>query len=77
MKLNTEVVKSITMGAVRVEENNEGISFFRFTREQEEYYKEVSIKQERKFSDRSLTSAGIRLMFKTDSKTLKLKGVHV
>ena len=74
MKLNTEVVKSITMGAVRVEENSEGISFFRFTREQEEYYKEVSIKQERKFSDRSLTSAGIRLMFKTDSKTLKLKG---
>ena len=74
MKLNTEVVKSITMGAVRVEENNEGISFFRFTREQEEYYKEVSIKQERKFSDRALTSAGIRLMFKTDSKTLKLKG---
>ena len=74
MKLNIETIKSITTGAVRVEENEEGINFFRFTKEQEEFYKKISIEQERKFFDRCLTSAGIRLMFKTDSKTLKLKG---
>ncbi len=74
MKLSYETVKGIAAGAVRVEESADGIRFFRFTKEQEEYYKEVSERDERKFCDRCLASAGIRLMFKTDSKTLGLKG---
>ncbi len=74
MLLSLEEIRSVTTGAVSISENADGISFHRFSAKQEEYYKEVSEQQERKFYDRCLTTAGIRLMFKTDSKTLNLRG---
>ena len=74
MKLNTEIIKSITTGAVCVSETADGIGFHRFSTEQEEYYKKASIEQEINSYDRCLATAGIRLMFRTNSKTLKLKG---
>ena len=42
MKLNIEQIRAISCGAVRVEETDFGVSFFRFTKEQEEMYKERS-----------------------------------
>ena len=73
MKLNLEELKSIATGAVNVTENADGINFHRFYDEQEKYY-EID-QPERSFYDRCLATAGIRLMFKSDSKTLKIKGV--
>lgn len=35
MKLNLKQIKEITLGAVRVEEDNGYVSFFRFTKAQE------------------------------------------
>ncbi len=73
MKLNLEELKNIATGAVNVTENEDGITFHRFYDKQEKYY-EID-QPERSFYDRCLATAGIRLMFKTDSKTLKIKGV--
>ena len=74
MLLSLKEIIAATSGAISVSENEEGVSFHRFSKNQEEFYEKVSKLQERNFHDRCLTSAGIRMMFKTDSKTLKLKG---
>lgn len=69
MKLNLEQLKAITLGAVRIEEVENGIEFLRFTKEQEELYKIRS-------SDYYLKTfgpSGVKLSFATDSKTLGLK----
>ena len=72
MKLTFDQIKSITKGAVRVEEENGRIQFFRFTKEQERVYKKASIEQNRSFYERCAATAGVRLLFKTNSKALKL-----
>lgn len=72
MKLNYEQIKEITTGAVSVLENDDKIEFHRFTDEQEIIYGKISKEQDRKFNERCKASAGIRLWFKTDSKTLKM-----
>ena len=38
MKLNFEQIKAISTGAVRFEEDESGIKFYRFTEEQEKFY---------------------------------------
>lgn len=72
INLSFSQIKSITTGAVRVEQENGKCRFFRFTQEQETIYKKASIEQNRSFYDRCAATAGVRLMFKTNSQTLKL-----
>ena len=64
MKLSFEQIKSITTGAVDFSCDADSVSFFRFTREQIERYKERS----ESYYNNSLTTAGIKLCFKTDSE---------
>ena len=71
MKLDSEQIKSITTGAVRIEEEENGIAFYRFTEKQAELYRIT----DDNFYNRVLTTAGVRFMFKTDSKSLCLSAV--
>jgi len=68
MILNVEAIKAITCGAADVICEADGIHFYRLTREQLELYRESNIG----FYNKALTSAGIKLSFKTDSQSLKL-----
>lgn len=68
MQLSTEQIKSVTWGAVRYTEEPDGITFHRFTKAQHDMYK----KKDEAFFDKSKTSTGVRLCFKTDSKSLYL-----
>lgn len=62
-------IRAITMGAVRVEQNENGIDFFRFTEQQEALYKDRS----EDFYVKSFSSSGVRLSFRTNSQTLFLR----
>ncbi|MBQ4137265.1 MAG: SGNH/GDSL hydrolase family protein [Clostridia bacterium] len=70
MKLSTEQIKGITAGAVRIEENEGKISFYRFTKEEEEFYLDRSPAD---FYKKTFATAGVKLCFKTNSKALGLK----
>lgn len=73
MKLNLEQVKSITLGAVNVYEKDGYFDFHRFTPEQEFLYDDPQ--NPRAFSEsniKSLTTAGIKFRFLTDSKKITL-----
>jgi len=70
MKLNLEQIKKITLGAARIDENNGNIVFSRFTKEQSLYYKN---QEDQGYYNQSITPAGIKLSFKTDSKNLHIK----
>lgn len=72
MKLELSQIREITKGAVRVEEENGIIRFYRFTKEQELLYKERSDD----FYKKSFACAGIKFLFKTNSRNLFLK-VHM
>lgn len=69
MYLNLSQIRNITTGAVRIEESENGICFKRFTREQEELYKNRSDD----FYMKTFATSGVRLLFRTNSKTLFLK----
>lgn len=69
MKLNIEQIKAITRGAVRVTEEGEAFRFYRFTKEQEELYRITS----EDFFRKTFSTAGVRLVFKTNSQTLYLR----
>jgi lysophospholipase L1-like esterase len=71
MKLNLEQIKTITQGAVRISEDSEGIHFYRFTKEQEELYREADAGHYL----RTFATAGIKFVFKTDSKKLFLSSL--
>lgn len=71
MKLTFEQIKSASGGAVRIENRKEGISFYRFTMAQETLYKNTNAD----FYQKTFSTAGIRLTFKTNSETLSLKAV--
>ncbi len=73
MKLTIEQIKTLATGVVRAEQEDGKIRLCRFTKEQEELYKKVSAEKNRNFYDRSLSSAGIRLWFKTDSESFEIK----
>jgi len=68
MKLSYEQIRAMTWGAVRVAEEDGGVAFHRFTEEEERLY--AAMKPEH--SEKALASSGIRLVFRTDSPTLKL-----
>ena len=69
MKLNLSQIRGITTGAARVTEENSAIDFYRFTKEQELLYK----KRNSDFYKKTFASSGVKLHFKTDSKTLFIK----
>lgn len=68
MNLSLEQIKDITLGAVRVEHNDHGYNFYRFTEEQQALYKNRSDD----FYDKTFSTSGVQLRFLTDSKTLFL-----
>ena len=70
-KLDFETVKSIALGAVRMEQDGELVRFYRFTEREEKYYKEYDAN----FYMKSFATAGVKLSFKTDSESLGLKVV--
>ena len=70
MKLDFDKIKEITFGASRVEKRDTGICFFRFTKKEEEYYR---ITSPTNFYLKTFANAGVRISFKTDSKSMLLK----
>lgn len=70
MELSLQQIKWITHGAVRVEQENDTVRFFRFTKEQEELYRNYTAAPS--FYNRTFATAGITLEFDTDSEKLHL-----
>lgn len=66
MILTLKQIKSVTQGAVCVDENENGFNFHRFNEKEENYY--ISTTYEKK----SRSSAGIQMVFKTDADGLLL-----
>ena len=66
--LSFEQIKKLVHGAAFVEEGDGKISFFRFTKEQQELYRVTSTD----FYIKSMATAGISLEFDTDSENLAL-----
>lgn len=69
MKLTYSQIKSCTSGAVSVEQETDGIHFYRFTREQEDLYHA----RKEDFYNKTFYSSGIGLRFQTDSRSLFIK----
>ncbi len=69
MQLNLRQMQKIVTGAVRTEQKDGVVRFYRFTKEQEELYKETK----QLFYNRSFSTAGIKLLFQTDSAHISLK----
>lgn len=70
MQLTLEQVRNITCGAASVEQEAEGICFYRFTSEQMELYRLRSDE----FYRKAKSASGVRLRFRTDSRQLVLQG---
>ena len=66
--LSFEQIEKLAHGVARVEEGDGKISFFRFTKEQQELYKNVCTD----FFMKSFSTSGISLEFDTDSENLSL-----
>lgn len=69
MKLSLDKIKEITLGAVRIEQDETGFNFYRFTKEQQELYAQ----RREDFYYKTFCSAGVQLRFKTNSRSLKIK----
>lgn len=69
MKLTKQNIEAIAIGVAYIEEENDLISLHRFTKAQEELYKPRSEDAYKK----TFATAGIRLMFTTDSPWLYLE----
>lgn len=72
MKLSIEQIEKVACGVVKIEERNGCFKFNRFTDEQLNLYEKH---REGWFFDRARCSSGVRLVFNTDSKQLKIKGI--
>lgn len=72
MQLSFEQIKSITCGAVRILQEEKGLRFWRFTKEQEEMYYDTRVLTGMNYRDRSKASAGVKFAFRTDSRKLLL-----
>ena len=70
MNLTLEQIKSIAKGVSRVEERNGAIHLLRFTAEQEAIY---DARTDRGFWKKSHATAGVRLEFVTNSRTLTME----
>ena len=71
MKLNVETLREISVGAVELEVAENSFSFHRFTKEQRDLYEA----RKTEFYEKALAPSGVKLSFRTDSKTLGIKGV--
>lgn len=69
MKLSFEQIKAISTGAVRFAEEEDGMKLYRFTEEQEKLYKEAEIG----FYDKCQATAGIKFVFRTNSRSLFIR----
>ncbi len=69
MNLTLSQIREITIGAVRVEKTENDIHFYRFTKEQEELYKNRSDD----FYNKTFATSGIQIRFSTNSQTLFLR----
>ena len=69
MNLTFDKMKELVIGAVRTEETENGLQFFRFTEKQQELYRVTS----ENFYKKTFATAGVRLYFRTDSEKLGLK----
>lgn len=69
MNLSLSQIRQIVLGAVRVEKIENYIHFHRFTKQQEELYKNRS----ERAHIRTFATSGIQIRFVTDSKVLFLK----
>lgn len=69
MKLTLEQIKSITLGAVQIWEEDGFVCFCRFAWEQMEMYRE----RREDFYRKAHSTAGVKLSFRTDSNTLSMK----
>ena len=69
MNLNISQIRDITTGAVRIEEIDNDIHFYRFTKQQEELYKNRS----NDFYIKTFATSGIQIRFHTNSQTLFLR----
>ena len=69
MNLTYKQIESIVQGVAYMEQKEEGIQFHRFTTFQEKEY------DDSEFHPRQYATAGVRLNFKTDSRSLYMKVV--
>lgn len=69
MKVSFAQIKEMTWGTARITEENGVLNFYRCTKGQEDLLKT----RKDEFYRHSLGTAGVRLVFKTNSKTLLLK----
>jgi len=69
MKLSFEDIRNITSGTEYIEKNNEAVEFHRFSKGEEEAYRDSWL------SPRTLATAGVKLHFRTDAASLSLKVV--
>ena len=72
MRLTFDQIKDITCGAVRILQEEKGLRFWRFTKEQEVMYYDTRALTGLNHQDRSTASAGVKFAFRTDSKKLLL-----
>ena len=69
MKLNFKQIREMAWGTARMMEEDGCLCFCRLTKEQEEFLKN----KKEEFYRHSLGTAGIRLVFRTNSKSFLLK----
>ena len=67
-ELTLAEIRAITFGAERVCQDESGVRFYRFTEEEEDFYR-FRLPE---FYKKSFSTAGIKLRFRTDSRTLSL-----
>lgn len=74
MKLDLSQIKDITLGAARIEEIEGGIHFYRFTKEQEELYRNRHLYNKHSHDPytKTFSTSGVQMRFRTDSQSLFL-----
>ena len=74
MKLNLSQIRDITLGASRVEEIDNSIHFYRFTKEQEELYRNRHFYNKHSHDPytKTFSTSGVQMRFRTDSQRLFL-----
>ena len=71
MKATLSMIREAATGCARITEQEDGICFYRFTEEQEEFYRTYNTD----FYYKTFATAGVRLEFVTDSASLSIETV--
>ena len=79
MKLNLSQIKEVTLGASGIEEIDNGVHFFRFTKEQEELYRNRHLYNKHSHDPytKTFSTSGVQMRFRTDSKSLFLINISI